>query len=153
MPTDKSLTITWMCTACGEFGVLLRGPSVLCTEVTAAVTRDHKKVAPQCKADVVFSSEEVPACRLPAKLGPKPPRTVIETLLSHWQLPAALLVLVPLATLIEWWCNERGGRRQLAPKHTENRRLWRIAGLGGICRGTRRLPAHPVAPVRQGGPF
>jgi hypothetical protein len=31
-------------------------------------------------------------------------KTFIEKILSHWQLPAALLVLVLLATLIEWWC-------------------------------------------------
>lgn len=69
----------------------------------AAVAEDHKEVVPGAEADVVISSEEVPASRLPAISGLKPPRTFIENILSHWQLFTVLLVLVMLAMLIEWW--------------------------------------------------
>ena len=104
MPIDKTrLALTWMCPTCGESGVLLRGTTALFTEVMAAVAKDHTEVSPECKADLVISSEEPPDRMLLASFGPKPPGTFIEKILNHWQLPASLLVLVLLAKLIEWW--------------------------------------------------
>jgi hypothetical protein len=147
MPTDK-MAITWMCPACGEFGVLLRQPTVLFTDVMAAVAKDHKEVAAACKSDVMISSEEALA-PLPAISGLKPPRTLIETILSHWQLPAALLVLVLLANAdrVVVQMSAVTGDSCRPRKSPPVARCQPGCSLGS----TRCLPARPVACVRQDG--
>ena len=96
----------------------LAQPTALFADVMAAVAKDHREGAPECKSDMIISSEEAPARPLPAIFGSMPRASATRRAPGPGPAGEADRVVV-------------GQMSAVTKGSCGNRRLWRAAGLDG----------------------